>query len=77
MHHHQGSRAAEFNDEIPVADGIQGTALGALRGMSDMTLPTVITLTAYWALALPTSYLLGFGLDFGAAGVYPSSLSFR
>ena len=55
---------------LQVADGIQGTALGALRGMSDMTVPTVITLTAYWALALPTSYLLGFGLDFGAVGVW-------
>ena len=55
---------------LQVADGIQGTALGALRGMSDMTVPTIITLTAYWALALPTSYLLGFGLDFGAVGVW-------
>ena len=35
-----------------------------------MTVPTIITLTAYWALALPTSYLLGFGLDFGAVGVW-------
>lgn len=55
---------------LQVADGIQGTALGALRGMSDMNLPTLITLAAYWPLALPASYLLGFTFDFGALGVW-------
>ncbi len=55
---------------LQVADGIQGTALGALRGMSDMNLPTLITLVAYWPLALPASYLLGFGLDLGAVGIW-------
>lgn len=55
---------------LQVADGIQGTSLGALRGMSDMNLPTVITLAAYWPLALPASYLLGFVLDHGAIGVW-------
>jgi len=55
---------------LQIADGIQGTTLGALRGMSDMTLPTVITLAAYWPLALPAGYLLGFGLDLGAVGVW-------
>ena len=55
---------------LQVADGVQGTALGALRGMSDMNLPTIITLTAYWPLALPASYALGFFFDFGAVGVW-------
>ena len=55
---------------LQVADGIQGTALGALRGMSDMTLPSVITLLAYWPLALPAAFVLGFVLDFGAVGVW-------
>lgn len=55
---------------LQIADGIQGTALGALRGMSDMTLPSVITLAAYWPLALPACYLFGFVLDLGAAGVW-------
>ncbi|MEM6727660.1 MAG: MATE family efflux transporter, partial [Pseudomonadota bacterium] len=52
-----------------IADGVQGTALGALRGISDNTLPTVITLLAYWPLALPAAYILGFTLDFGAVGL--------
>ncbi len=55
---------------LQIADGVQGTALGALRGMSDMTLPTIITLAAYWPLALPFSYLLGFVLGWGAVGVW-------
>ena len=55
---------------LQVADGIQGTALGALRGMSDMNVPTLITLIAYWPLALPMSYLLGFVLEMGAVGVW-------
>ena len=55
---------------LQVADGIQGTALGALRGMSDMNVPTVITLIAYWPVALPASYLLGFVFDLGAVGVW-------
>ncbi|MEM1274787.1 MAG: MATE family efflux transporter [Pseudomonadota bacterium] len=55
---------------LQVADGIQGTALGALRGMSDMNAPTLITLVAYWPLALPASFLLGFIFDLGAVGVW-------
>lgn len=55
---------------LQVADGIQGTALGALRGMSDMTWPSVVTLIAYWPLALPMSFVLGFVVDMGAVGVW-------
>lgn len=55
---------------LQIADGVQGTALDALRGMSDMNLPTIITLTAYWPLALPASYALGFLFDLGAVGVW-------
>ncbi len=55
---------------LQVADGVQGTALGALRGMSDTNLPTTITLAAYWPLALPASYALGFVFGYGAIGVW-------
>jgi len=55
---------------LQIADGIQGTALGALRGMMDNTRPTVITLLAYWPLALPAGYLFGFVLGYGAVGVW-------
>ncbi|OAN70652.1 MATE family efflux transporter [Jannaschia sp. EhC01] len=55
---------------MQIADGIQGTSLGALRGMSDMERPTTITLIAYWLLALPASYLLGITLEIGAVGIW-------
>ncbi|WP_341862629.1 MATE family efflux transporter [Gymnodinialimonas sp. 57CJ19] len=55
---------------MQIADGIQGTSLGALRGMSDMNRPTVITLIIYWPLALPGSYVLGIVLGYGAMGIW-------
>jgi MATE family multidrug resistance protein len=55
---------------LQVADGIQGTALGALRGMSDMAWPTLVTLTAYWPIALPACCVLGFWAGFGAVGIW-------
>lgn len=55
---------------LQIADGVQGTSLGALRGMSDMNVPTVITLLAYWPLALPAAYIMGFTMEMGAVGVW-------
>lgn len=55
---------------LQIADGVQGTSLGALRGMSDMNMPTIITLIAYWPLALPAAYIMGFTWDLGAIGVW-------
>lgn len=53
-----------------LADGIQVIGLGALRGMSDVIIPTVITLIAYWVIGLPLGYLFGFTLQLGALGVW-------
>jgi multidrug resistance protein, MATE family len=53
-----------------LSDGIQVVALGALRGVKDTLLPTVITLIAYWAFGLPCSYLLAFKMDMGVYGVW-------
>lgn len=53
-----------------LSDGIQVIGLGALRGMSDVKVPTLITLIAYWLIGLPLGYLFGFILDQGALGVW-------
>jgi len=53
-----------------LSDGVQVVGLGCLRGMSDVKVPTIITLVAYWGLAIPTSYLFGFVLDFGPQGIW-------
>lgn len=53
-----------------LSDGVQVVGLGALRGMADVKVPTLITLVAYWVVGLPLGYALGFWFDFGAAGIW-------
>jgi len=53
-----------------ISDGVQVVGLGILRGMSDVKIPTIITLVAYWGTALPVGYLLGFKAGWGAEGVW-------
>lgn len=53
-----------------LSDGIQVVGIGALRGLSDVNVPTLITLFSYWLVALPISYLLGFTFGYDAAGVW-------
>ena len=53
-----------------VSDGLQVVGLGALRGLEDVKVPSVVALLAYWAVALPLGYFLGFTLHFGAPGVW-------
>ena len=53
-----------------LSDGIQVVSLGALRGLEDVKIPTILTFIAYWVLALPIGYFLGFVIDIGAKGVW-------
>ncbi len=53
-----------------LSDGIQVVALGTLRGMSDVNVPAWITFIAYWVIALPTGYYLGFVQKLGAVGIW-------
>jgi multidrug resistance protein, MATE family len=53
-----------------LADGAQVMALGLLRGVQDTRVPMVYAGLAYWAVGIPTSYLLGFPLGWGAAGIW-------
>lgn len=53
-----------------ISDGLQVTALGILRGIADVNIPTVITLIAYWGIGLPIGYVLSYQYDLKAAGVW-------
>jgi len=53
-----------------ISDGVQVVGLGALRGLEDVKVPSVVALLAYWAIALPLGYYLGFELKMGAPGVW-------
>ncbi|WP_345121614.1 MATE family efflux transporter [Hymenobacter antarcticus] len=57
-----------------VSDGLQVMGLGALRGLEDVKVPSVVALLAYWAVALPLGYFLGFKLHLGAPGVWTGLL---
>ena len=58
-----------------VSDGVQVVGLGALRGLGDVKVPSVVALLAYWAVALPLGYWLGFVLRLGAPGVWMGLLA--
>ena len=51
-------------------DGMQATALGALRGIKDVNIPTVVAFFAYWVIAVPLGYVLGIQFDQGPLGVW-------
>ncbi|WP_046375679.1 MATE family efflux transporter [Spirosoma radiotolerans] len=53
-----------------LSDGVQVVALGGLRGLSDVNVPTLITLFSYWIVALPLSYVLAFPFGMDAVGVW-------
>ena len=53
-----------------VSDGVQVVGMGALRGIEDVKIPTLIAVTAYWVIGLPAGYLLAFTMDLGANGIW-------
>jgi MATE family multidrug resistance protein len=53
-----------------LSDGVQVVALGALRGIRDVKIPTAITLIAYWGIGLPVSYILAFPFQMNILGIW-------
>ncbi len=53
-----------------ISDGIQVVVLGALRGLQDVKIPTIITFIAYWVIGFPISYYLGLHTDFKSSGIW-------
>ncbi|RIJ41779.1 MATE family efflux transporter [Pontibacter oryzae] len=53
-----------------ISDGIQVVGLGALRGLEDVRIPSLISLLAYWVIGLPVGYYLCFKSDFGVNGIW-------
>ncbi|WP_234734653.1 MATE family efflux transporter [Tellurirhabdus bombi] len=58
-----------------LSDGIQVVGVGVLRGLSDVNIPTIITLFAYWIMGLPVSYVLCFWFGMGVTGVWVGLLA--
>lgn len=53
-----------------LSDGIQCVALGVLRGVADVNVPTGVTLFAYWGVGLPVGYYLTFVKNMDAVGLW-------
>ncbi|MFL9843699.1 MATE family efflux transporter [Flavobacterium rhizosphaerae] len=58
-----------------LSDGIQVVVLGALRGLQDVKIPTLITFVAYWVIGFPISYYLGLHTELKATGIWIGLLS--
>lgn len=55
---------------LQICDGLQVVALGALRGITDVRVPSLLTFIIYWLVAIPACYVAGFLLDWGPIGVW-------
>ena len=53
-----------------VVDGLQVTAISALRGLADVRVPALIAALAYWIVAIPLGYAFGFPGSLGALGIW-------
>ena len=53
-----------------ISDSTQVVFLGALRGLQDVKIPTIITFIAYWIIGFPVSYFLGKESVFGSFGIW-------
>jgi multidrug resistance protein, MATE family len=53
-----------------IFDGNQVINSSALRGLTDVRVPALISFVAYWVIALPIAYMLGIRLGFGAVGIW-------
>jgi MATE family multidrug resistance protein len=53
-----------------ISDGVQVAGLGILRALSDVNIPTVVTLFAYWIIGIPLGYWLAFSMGMGVQGIW-------
>ncbi|MEZ4778307.1 MAG: MATE family efflux transporter [Flavobacteriaceae bacterium] len=53
-----------------ISDTLQVVVLGALRGMQDVAIPTLITFIAYWLIGFPISFYLGMYTEYTSAGIW-------
>ncbi len=53
-----------------LSDSMQVVILGALRGLQDVKIPTLITFIAYWLIGFPISFFLGKDTAYGSFGIW-------
>ena len=68
-----GTRAVVFlavAGAFQLFDGLQVSAIGALRGLKDTRRPMVLALVAYWGIGLPSGIVLAFATPVGSVGLW-------
>ena len=53
-----------------ISDSIQVLVLGALRGLQDVKIPTILTFVSYWLIGFPISWFLGKEDMYGSFGIW-------
>ena len=53
-----------------ISDSLQVIVLGALRGLQDVKIPTIITFVSYWLIGFPVSWYLGKVDAYGSFGIW-------
>tara|TARA_B100000767_G_scaffold69166_1_gene65797 strand:+ start:1921 stop:3300 length:1380 start_codon:yes stop_codon:yes gene_type:complete len=53
-----------------ISDSAQVVFLGALRGLQDVKIPTILTFVSYWVIGFPSSYFLGKETAYGSTGIW-------
>lgn len=57
-----------------LSDGLQVVCIGALRGLQDVKVPSVLIFVSYWVIGLPLGYWLGFKAGLGPNGIWTGLL---
>jgi MATE family multidrug resistance protein len=60
---------------MQLSDGLQVSAMGALRGYKDTRLPMVITVVAYWLVGFPLAWLFGIPLHLSPPVIWAGFLA--
>lgn len=53
-----------------LSDGLQVVILGALRGLQDVKIPTIICFISYWIIGFPVSWYFGKAENLGSMGIW-------
>ncbi len=53
-----------------LSDGLQVVILGALRGLQDVKIPTLMCFIAYWLIGFPVSWYFGKAEQLGSMGIW-------
>jgi len=53
-----------------ISDSVQAVAVGLLRGIQDVQIPTILVAIAYWVIGIPLGYYLAFEMNMEVNGLW-------